>query len=142
MVGWCWDSGNPGDNYWNLIPAMEGGLVGAGRQLVSCVLVQSLSKYSRVGQLGPDTDRQLTSADTVSSWPGHCRVTPLWYLPIIGNYYQLSTIFREIFAIFEDQCTRAFCMSYVQGVPYYWAHFVFCYFVNFYSTKIQKFSEC
>ena len=39
--------------------------MGAGRQLVSCVLVQSLSKYSRVGQLGPDTDRQLTSADTV-----------------------------------------------------------------------------
>ena len=115
---WQWwagaeDSGKPGDKYWNLIPAMEGGLVGAGRQLVSCVLVQSLSKYSRVGQLGPDTDRQLTSADTVSSWPGHCRVTPLWYLPIIGNYYLLSTIFREIFAIFGDQCTRAFCMSYV-----------------------------
>ena len=31
---------------------------------------------------------------------------------------------------------------YIQGVPYYWAHFVFFYFVSFYSTKIQKFGEC
>ena len=31
---------------------------------------------------------------------------------------------------------------YLQGVPYYWAHFVFFYFVSFYSTKIQKFGEC
>ena len=28
------------------------------------------------------------------------------------------------------------------GVPRHWAHFVFCYFVTFYSTKIQKFGKC
>ena len=26
----------------------------------------------------------------------------------------------------------------LQGVPQYWAHLAFCYFVSFYSTKIQK----
>ena len=30
----------------------------------------------------------------------------------------------------------------IQGVPRHWAHFVFGYFVSFYSTKIQKFGEC
>ena len=30
----------------------------------------------------------------------------------------------------------------IQGVPQYWAHFVFCYFVSFYYTEIQKFGEC
>ena len=29
----------------------------------------------------------------------------------------------------------------LQGVPQYWAHFAFCYFVSFYSTKIQKLGE-
>ena len=29
----------------------------------------------------------------------------------------------------------------VSGVPQYWLHFVFCYFVGFYSTKIQKLGE-
>ena len=29
----------------------------------------------------------------------------------------------------------------LQGVPQYWAHFAFCCFVSFYSTKIQKLGE-
>ena len=33
-------------------------------------------------------------------------------------------------------------ISFLQGVPRHWAHFVFCYFVSFYSTKIQKFGKC
>ena len=31
--------------------------------------------------------------------------------------------------------------SLIQGVPQFWAHFAFCYFVSFYSTKIQKLVE-
>ena len=30
---------------------------------------------------------------------------------------------------------------YIQGVLQNWAHFVFCYFVGFYSCKVQKFQE-
>ena len=41
-----------------------------------------------------------------------------------------------------QQTNITFFMCLIQGVPWHWAHFVFCYFVSFYSTKIQKFGKC
>ena len=81
-----------------------GGLVGAaGRQLVSCVLVQSPSKYSRVGQLG---------WTLTASWhqPTLCHLGPAtagWHH---SGIYQLSVIItscQRYFAKFSQYSEKA-----------------------------------
>ena len=48
---------------------------------------------------------------------------------------------RETLCILHYLITQVPIRNILQGVPQYWIHFVFSYFVGFYSTKIQKLGE-
>ena len=52
-----------------------------------------------------------------------------WFWCRVQTNCDISDILRILYVY-------VICM--IQGVPQYWLHFVFCYFVSFYSTKIQK----
>ena len=96
-----------------------GGLVGAaGRQLVSCVLVQSLSKYSRVGQLG---------WTLTTSWhqPTLCHLGPAtagWHHSGIYNYRWLLPAVNAISRNFRNIRSGPVLVYYTVGVWTRWVH--------------------
>ena len=101
------------------------------------VAKQRVQKIQQAAASSPEGPGRVEASDPCQGLAGESSVNPA----CLTHQVSPQTVPQKVDITGLETGNFAQLCQASAGVPQYWLHFVFCYFVGFYSTKIQKLVE-